>query len=140
MKVLDTSVLIDLDQKPEQFPIGFNELKNEDALLVSSVSVFEFWWGICLRHRVSNDIPSSVERKFYDFFSAFKLIQVSFEIAKEASSIGFELRAKGKMIDLHDLYIAATARFSEASVVTRNTEHFNRVVGLKVVSWPMEKA
>jgi len=115
-------------------------LKNEDALLVSSVSVFEFWWGICLRHRVSTDIPSSVERKFYDFFSAFKLIQVSFEIAKEASSIGFELRAKGKMIDLHDLYIAATARFSEAPVVTRNTEHFNRVVGLKVVSWPMEKA
>jgi tRNA(fMet)-specific endonuclease VapC len=140
MKVLDTSVLIDLDKEPEAFPIGIGKLKAEDALLVSSVAVFEFYWGICLQYKGSNNVPKSVERKFYEFFSAFKLIAVNFEVARDASSIGVKLRAKGKMIDLHDLYIAATARFSEVAVVTRNVDHFNRIDGLDVISWPMEKA
>jgi tRNA(fMet)-specific endonuclease VapC len=140
MKVLDTSVLIDLDQKPEEFPIGTSKLKAADDLLVSSISVFEFWWGICLRYRGPTKVPSSAEKKFYDFFSAFKIVPVSFEIAKDASSIGVQLRAKGQMIDLHDLYIAATGRLSEIPVVTRNVDHFNRVDGLEVISWPMEQA
>jgi tRNA(fMet)-specific endonuclease VapC len=139
MKVLDTSVLIDLDKKPEVFPVGIGKLKAEDALLVSSVSVFEFYWGICLRYKDTINVPKSVERKFYEFFSAFRLIPVNFEVSKDASSIGVKLRAKGKMIDLHDLYIAATARFSEIPVVTRNVNHFNRVDDLEVISWPMEK-
>jgi len=47
-----------------------------------------------------------------------------------------DLRSKGITIDLHDLYIAATAKMLNLPLLTRNIKHFENIMGLEVIKWP----
>ncbi len=136
MKLLDTSVLIDLDNKPDGLDSSIDQLKEDHELFISAISVFEFWWGICIRYKGFHHVPLTVERKFYDFLSPFKLIPVNLEIGKLAASYGVDLQQSGQMIDLHDLYIAATGAILDIPVVTRNIDHFKRIKDINVIVWP----
>jgi len=44
-----------------------------------------------------------------------------------------DLRARGQIIGDPDLLIAATALHRDMTLVTRNTRHFSRIVGLKLL-------
>ena len=46
-----------------------------------------------------------------------------------------ELRLKGEMIDIRDLFISATAIGAGDRVITRNIRHFDRVKQLEVEVW-----
>lgn len=37
--------------------------------------------------------------------------------------------------DLHDIYIATTARTEQLPVLTRNVAHFERIDGIRVIDW-----
>jgi predicted nucleic acid-binding protein len=43
-----------------------------------------------------------------------------------------ELRLAGKTIDLHDLYIAATAKKLDTPLITGNIKHFQQINELKI--------
>jgi tRNA(fMet)-specific endonuclease VapC len=45
------------------------------------------------------------------------------------------LERRGEVIGRHDMLIAATALAHDATLVTRNTREFRRVIGLRVRSW-----
>ena len=70
MKVLDTSVLIDIDQNT--YPTSIDKLNQEDRLLISSISAFEFWWEICNHYRGNHFVPEEKELSFYEFFLRLK--------------------------------------------------------------------
>ncbi|NJS35441.1 MAG: type II toxin-antitoxin system VapC family toxin [Brachymonas sp.] len=57
------------------------------------------------------------------------------ECAQHAARIRAELEAQGQPIGPHDTLIAATALRHQATLVTRNTREFARVVGLLCVDW-----
>jgi len=135
MKVLDTSVLIDIDQNTS--PSSLDVLNQEDRLLVSSISAFEFWWGICNYFQGNYFVPEEKELGFYDFFSAFEVIPVTFEISKIAASFSVQLKVEGNPIDLHDYYIAATAKLFNTPLVTKNIKHFNRLKEINTIEWPL---
>ena len=135
MKILDTNVLIDLDRYPEKFSSSISRLIGEQALYISSVSVFEFWWGVYLTS-LRKTIKSIDTSEFNEFISAFIIVGVDQIIAIEAASIGVDLRSLGKTIDLHDLYIAATAKILSIPLVTSNIKHFKDVEGINIVQWP----
>lgn len=135
MKVLDTSVLIDIDH--DTFPASIKVLNEEDRLLISCVSVFEFWWGICNHHGGSHRVPDHIELAFYEFFSAFEVVPVTLEISKLAASYSVQLKIVGNPIDLHDYYIAATAKVYNTPVVTTNLNHFKRISQIMVIEWPI---
>jgi tRNA(fMet)-specific endonuclease VapC len=135
MKVLDTSVLIDIDHNT--YPSSLEILNQEDRLLVSSISVFEFWWGICNHYQGNSFVPEEKELSFYEFFSAFEVVPVTFEISKLSASFSVQLKVDGHPIDLHDYYIAATAKLFNSPLVTKNIQHFNRLNQITVLEWPL---
>ena len=136
MKVLDTSVLIDLDRYPEMYSASIAHLEMESDLYVSSVTVFELWWGHYLTTLKKNEKNNRTD-EFNEFISPFVIVNVDTSIAIEASTIGVDLRLAGKTIDLHDLYIAATAKKLDIPLVTSNTKHFESIPDVKVVKWPL---
>ena len=87
MKTLDTNVLIDLDRSPENFSSDIDRLLSEQALYISAVSVFEFWWGVCLTSlKKTTNIDYNSE--FSQFISAFIIVDIDQSIAIEAATIG----------------------------------------------------
>lgn len=49
-----------------------------------------------------------------------------------------QLRSTGTLIAETDLLIAATALRHQATLVTRNTRHFERISGLSLTDWQQE--
>lgn len=135
MKILDTNVLIDLDQHPEKFKESIEKLATENILYISSVTVFELWWGAYYSHlkKKKND---NLGKEFDEFLSAFVIINLDSEIAIKASTISVNLQLVGKTIDLHDLYIAATAKILDVPLVTNNIKHFEDIKDLAIIKWP----
>lgn len=135
MKILDTNVLIDLDRHPERFKDDVEKLSLENLLYISSVTVFELWWGSYYTH-FKKKKKDNLKEEFYEFLSAFVIINVDHEVAIEASTISVDLQLIGKTIDLHDLYIAATAKILDIPLITDNIKHFENIKELEVLKWP----
>jgi len=70
-----------------------------------------------------------------DFMSSVEILQMDIGAEKKAAEIYADLRKKGKMLNDADLLIAATVMVNNSSLVTNNTEHFNRIKGLKLENW-----
>ena len=77
-----------------------------------------------------------IKEDFLKFLSAFVVIDINSELAIEASTIGVDLQFIGKTIDLHDLYIAATAKFLNVPLITNNIKHFEAIKDLSIIKWP----
>ena len=53
-----------------------------------------------------------------------------------AAEIIAYLRDNGQRLDdLHDVYVAATARTQERPVLTANVAHFERIEDVEVIDW-----
>ena len=135
MKILDTNVLIDLDRHPEKFKESIEKLESENILYISSVTVFEIRWGAYYSHLKKNK-NDNLEDEFDEFLSAFVIVDVDPKIAIEASTISVDLQLIGKTIDLHDLYIAATAKILEVPLITYNIKHYEDIKDLIIMKWP----
>ncbi|MDV6373757.1 PIN domain-containing protein [Deinococcus arenicola] len=61
------------------------------------------------------------------------------EAADIAALLHHQLRGAGTLIDDADLLIAATALRHGATLVTRNTNHFQRISGLHLADWRQEE-
>ena len=57
------------------------------------------------------------------------------QAADIAADIHYQLRISGQLIDEADLMIAATALRHNATLVTRNTSHFQRIPNLNLLDW-----
>jgi len=57
------------------------------------------------------------------------------ESSKKSAEILSELSRRGIPIDLRDALISGIAITNGYSLVTRNVEHFRRVIGLSVEPW-----
>lgn len=61
-----------------------------------------------------------------------QLIDISEPIIAEFGRMKADLEKKGKRLDDFDLLIAATALENNLMLVSRNTDHFKRIKGLKL--------
>jgi len=62
-----------------------------------------------------------------------KILPFESSNALTACEVKLELKAKGKQIDLADLFIAATAIVSGLPLATLNSKHFDNISGLKLI-------
>ena len=74
--------------------------------------------------------------EFDEFISPFVIIDVNSEIAIVASTLSVDLQLIGKTFDLHDLYIAATAKVLNVPLITSNFKHFENIKDISIVKWP----
>ena len=71
----------------------------------------------------------------YNFFKPFGCLPFDDDCAEEYGIIRSDLSSKGLLIGPNDLMIAAIAKAKQLTVITHNTNEFNRVDGLNVEDW-----
>jgi len=66
----------------------------------------------------------------------FEIVDADRAVATAAADIIATLQQRGEPLhDLHDVYVAATARTEQLSVLTANVDHFDRIDDVPVVDW-----
>ena len=134
MKLLDTSVLVDIDRG------GVNErverLDNEGRHAISAVTLTELRLGVNKQYDRGTDDHRGAVDALDCLCARFELKPVSRAVAVTAADIIDALQTRGDPLDvLHDVYIAATARTEQLRVLTANVDHFDRIDDVDVVDW-----
>jgi tRNA(fMet)-specific endonuclease VapC len=99
-------------------------------IAVSMIALAELRYGAaCSAHPVAN------HQAIDDFVGGITIVGVDGRVARLFGDIKADLRHQGMLIEDSDLLIAATARALGLTLVTNNTEHFQRVAGLSLENW-----
>lgn len=73
-----------------------------------------------------------------DFLTGVKIIPI-FHLLDIYAKEKARLRKAGTQIDDFDLLIGATAVANKLTLVTNNTEHFNRIKGIQIEDWTKQE-
>jgi tRNA(fMet)-specific endonuclease VapC len=104
------------------------------ALTISSVVLFELWYGIArAQHRQKN-----AERLRVFLSGDIQVAPLTDDDALAAGDLRAVLAAAGTPIGPYDVLIAAQALRTGATLVTANTSEFARVEGLAWEDWTLE--
>ncbi len=130
---LDTNVAIALlnDRQP-QVRARFDAARATTALGMSIIVYHELMYGAANSARKQQN-----QEKVSVFVAAgnFILLALAEEDAREAADIRAHLKRRGEPIGPYDVLIAAQARRTGSTLVTANTDEFQRVPGLVVADW-----
>lgn len=134
MKLLDTSVIVDIDRGGVNRKV--KQLDSEGRHLISMVTVTELRLGVELQYERGTDTYQRALDDLDRLLSRFDIQPIERPIATTAAEIIGTLRNSGQRLDdLHDVYIAATARTQQLPIVTANVGHFERIENLQVLDW-----
>lgn len=106
-------------------------LKGAETLAVSSIVLFELWFGAEKSARREGNARKLAEL----VASPLDVLNFDEDDAREAGDIRADLRRKGTPIGPYDVLIAAQARRRDALLVTANVREFARVPGLRIEDW-----
>jgi predicted nucleic acid-binding protein len=127
---LDTSAIIDLFNEDESLIsllAGIN-----DKFCLNRINYFEIMMGI---NRIKGDHLEE-ESAYEKLFSSFPMLELDFLSCKKASDIHWDLKKIGITIDLLDYAIAGIFVTNGVDkIITRNVKHFDKIKGLKVLSY-----
>ena len=122
--LLDTSILIDYYRKKDKRKSVLFELsKNYHSFAVSVITRYEIYIGAKIDQIDFWD----------DFFRNLILFPFDTEASKIAVSIHNDLKNKNRLIEVPDLFIAATAIANNLPCATLNKKHFERILKLKLI-------
>ena len=134
MKLVDTSVVIDIDRGGVEERV--TKLDEEGRHAMSVVTLTELRLGVNLQYERGSDKRAESIEALERLCARFDLIEVSRNVSLAAADIIAAYRDGGKPLDdLHDVYIAATARTEQLPVLTANVAHFERIPDLNVIDW-----
>lgn len=105
--------------------------KAGDYLAVSSVVLFELWYGV----EKSGRVQENTERLRVLLSGNLDLLDFDDEDAQAAGRVRAALEKSGTPIGAYDLLIAGQALRRGLTVVTANTSEFSRVTGLSWEDW-----
>ena len=134
MKLLDTSVVVDIDRG------GIDEkvqaLDEQGRHAISMVTVSELRLGVELQYDRGTDAYRQATDDLDRLLARFEVCPISRPIATAAAGIIADLRDGGQRLDdLHDVYIGATARAQQLPILTANVDHFERIENVQVIDW-----
>jgi Predicted nucleic acid-binding protein, contains PIN domain len=134
MKLLDTSAVIDIDRGGVDDKVA--TLDDQGRHLLSMVTVTELQLCVELQHDAGTDAYQEAQDKLARLLARFDIHPISRPIATTAAQTIGSLTQQGQPLnDLHDVYIAATARTQELPVVTANVDDFERIDDVEVIDW-----
>ncbi|HCU92673.1 MAG TPA: VapC toxin family PIN domain ribonuclease [Actinobacteria bacterium] len=131
--LLDTNAVVALlRNKPAGMRHRYREAETSgDCLAVSSVVLFELWYGV----EKSIQVLENTERLRIFLSGDLDLLAFDDEDAKTAGQVRAVLEKSGTPAGTYDLMIAGQALRHGLTVVTANTSEFSRVPGLSWVDW-----
>jgi tRNA(fMet)-specific endonuclease VapC len=127
--MLDTNIVSDLIRNPQGKAARRIAKVGEDCVCTSVIVAAELRYG-CAKSG-SPRLIKAVD----DLLTELDVLPFENPADTEYGDIRASLEAAGRPIGGNDLLIAAHARAIGATVVTANTEEFNRVGDLKVENW-----
>jgi tRNA(fMet)-specific endonuclease VapC len=130
---LDTNVAIALlNNRQPQIRVRFDSARATTALGMSIIVYHELMYGAANSARKQQN-----QEKVSVFVAAgnFILLALAEQDAREAADIRAHLKRQGEPIGPYDVLIAAQARRTGSTLVTANTNEFQRVPGLVVADW-----
>ena len=120
--LIDTSVIIDHFRKKNKQQSLLYELSKENKLFLSAISKFEFLVGT----------KRAQIRQTEKIIEGFDILSFNSNVADVASDIAKKLKAKNKIIEFRDIFIAATAIANDIPLSTLNVKHFERIDDLEL--------
>lgn len=130
---LDTNVAIALlNNRQPQIRVRFDAARATAALGMSVIVYHELMYG------AANSVRKQENQKKVTVFIAagnIILLALAEEDAREAADIRTHLKRRGEPIGPYDVLIAAQARRTGSTLVTANTDEFQRVPGLVIADW-----
>jgi len=128
--IIDTDILIDFLRNKKEAVAFITQLEEKKTLLATTaINVFELYYG-AHKSRLSAQTLQATKT----LLERLILLPLTARSAKMAGHIYAELELEGHPIGLRDTFIAAIALTRKCSVTTRNTEHFEKVKGLAVMT------
>ena len=134
MKLVDTSVVIDIDRGNAGDRV--TTLDDEGRHAISAVTMTELRLGVTKRYDQGTDARRDALKALDRLCARFELLPVDRPVSVAAADIIAALQQRGEPLnDLHDVYIAATAHTEQLPVLTANVDDFDRIDGIDVVDW-----
>ncbi len=129
--VIDTSVFIHAER--HRTKIDMSRWRDRGSQLLCAITVSELLMGV---HRANTDARREARRLFVErILSSIPVLDFTANVARTHAEVNANLKQPGTPIGLHDLLIAATARFHGLPVLTCNVAEFSRVPGLEVLGY-----
>lgn len=130
--MLDTNICIyimknhppHVQERLKKIPIG--------SVSISSIVLAELWYGVKKSQHVSKNTQA-----LKDFLNFLIIEDWPQGAASAYGDIRAGLERAGKVIGPNDLFIAAHEQYSNAVLVTNNTNEFQRIENLKLENWAL---
>ncbi len=134
--ILDSSILIAAERRGHTVRQILEQIKaayGEIDIGLSVVTIAELMHGA---YRAKSDADNRRRLAFIDHLcSDIPVHPITIEIARRVGRIEGEQASQGVVIAFEDLAIGVTALHLGFDVVTLNVRHFQRIPGLKVVTF-----
>lgn len=127
----DTSFVIDiLYDDPDA--LAYLDLleKGNRPEKVASITVLELYEAV-----PQLSVPEERRRKILDVLDTRHAVAADEAVMRKAGKVSGELKSRGEEIDREDCIIGATALLNDEPVLTRNSDHFERIDGLDVETY-----
>ena len=127
---IDTSALIDFFKGNKSLKNLIDEL--DGILVLNQISYLELVFGLDF-----NKPNDKKEEKFYDdLYNSLLNFELDILASKKAAQINNNLIKVGKIIEPFDCAIAGIYLANGVDkIITKNTKHFDKIKGLKVLSY-----
>ncbi len=129
--ILDTTFIIDLLRGEEKIEDWIDKFDSGDEIpVLNPITAMELLEGAHLSDRTDEELE-----KIKSLLEGLTLEDFDVEDGKLSGKINASLTEEGKTIDLEDVMIAAIALNSEQTILTRNSEHFERIEETEVETY-----
>lgn len=128
MILIDTDVCIEILRGNKK--VISKRSKLEEPISISFMTVAELFYGA-----ENSGNPEHNHSIVEEFLLTLQIIQSDFSIMKRFGLIKANLKKKNNLVPDADIIIASTAIEKCEFLVTGNTEHFDRIDGLKIENW-----
>ncbi|MGY6563020.1 MAG: PIN domain-containing protein [Luteibaculaceae bacterium] len=113
-----------------QFDLG-NKIEKigDEKFFISEITIAEMKYGIA-----KSNLKERNKIVFQNFFDKFKVLPIfpTLDVYAEEKS---RLKSTGKSLDDFDLLIGSTAIYYDLTLLTRNTNDFDRMKGIRIEGW-----
>ncbi len=135
----DTSTIISLLHNKVDIQKIRQQISNEGFFAVTSISVYEIYFGIYQmefrkKQQVSREKIKREKQAAQNFFGKLQVCHLRETDAIKAGKIFHQLKAKGKTIEQYDCLIAAIVINQKGeALITENVDHFSRIPQINLI-------
>ncbi len=128
MRILDTDVCVELLRGNER--VITRRIETDDEVATTWVTASELFYGAAKSSR-----PDANAALVTDFLSTLTTLPNDLAAARLFGEVKIHLQARGLSLADADLFIAAATLAHDATLVTGNRRHYERIPGVVIEDW-----